>query len=215
MIEADFHIHSKYSQDSFLSPQSIIRMAKRKGLSAIAVTDHETIKGAKETMKKARISSDLLVISGIEVKTNMGDLIGLFVEEEIATRDFYEVIDEIREQNGLIVLSHPSRGHRNMSKQIMLEIDIVEALNGRSSCEKNLEAKNLALSLNKPVVAGSDAHFSFEIGCVRTIFSSTVTSLEDLRKLITSSKRKLIGRESPAFVHVFSFGAEIIKRVIG
>ncbi|MCW3986028.1 MAG: PHP domain-containing protein [Candidatus Bathyarchaeota archaeon] len=215
MIEADFHIHSKYSQDSFLSPRSIIKMAKRKGLSAIAVTDHETVKGAMETIREARISSDLLIVSGIEVRTNIGDLIGLFVEEDIATRDFYEVIDEVRDQDGLVVLSHPSRGHKNMSKQMMLEIDIVEALNGRSSGAKNLEAKKLALSLNKPVVGGSDAHFSFEIGSIRTIFFSSVTSLEDLRKLVVSGERKLIGRESPAIVHGFSFGVEIIKRVIG
>ena len=190
-------------------------MAKRKGLSAIAVTDHETVKGARETIREARISSDLFVVSGIEVKTNMGDLIGLFVEEEVATRDIYEVIDEIREQDGLVVLSHPFRGHKNMLRQITLEIDLVEALNGRSSSARNLEAKRLALSLNKPVIAGSDAHFSFEIGCVRTIFFSSVTSLEDLRKLIVSGERRLIGRESPTIVHMFSFGAEIIKRVIG
>jgi len=214
MMEADLHIHSKYSPDSFLSPRLILKTAKRKGLSAIAVTDHKTIEGAIQTVKEARVSSDLLVVSGIEVKTNIGDLIGLFVEEEIAVADFYDVIDEIREQDGLVVFSHPCRGHKNYSKQVMPDIDLIEALNGRSSGAKNSEAKKLALSFNKPVVAGSDAHFSSEIGCVRTRFSSVVTSLEDLRKLIISGERMLVGRESPTIVHMFSFAAEVIKRVI-
>jgi predicted metal-dependent phosphoesterase TrpH len=189
-------------------------MATRKGLSAIAVTDHETVRGAKETIKQNRVSKDLFVIPGIEIKTEVGDIVGLFVEEDVAVRDVLEVIDCIKEQDGLVVLSHPARLHKNLDSQIMLQIDLVEGLNGRSSCSENLQAKNLALLFNKPVIGGSDAHFSFEIGCVRTRLFGSVADLEDLRKLIENSERELVGKESPFFVHIFSFEVEIIKKIM-
>jgi hypothetical protein len=212
MMEVDLHIHSKYSRDSLLSPRLILKVAKKKGLSAVAVTDHGTLEGAREMVREARRSNELLALSGVEVKTSIGDVIGLFVEEEIAARDFYDVIDEIKRQHGIIILSHPFRNHKEIPKQALSDIDLVETLNGRSSNRENSKALVMALSYDKAIVAGSDAHFSFEIGCVRTVFSDQVTDLEELRKLITAGERRLIGRESLRIVHAFSFGVEMIKR---
>ena len=214
VIEVDFHVHSKYSYDSFLNPRLIVKTAKRKGLSAVAITDHNTTKGAAETVREASLSGDLIVVPGIEVKTNIGDIIGLWVEGKIRSRSFLSVVDEIKKQDGIVVLPHPFRGHKNLRNEMLSNIDVVETLNGRVSREDNLRAKKLALSLDKPVIGGSDAHFAFEIGCVRTILPDASTSSEELRKLITDGKRKLVGRESPFIVHGFSFGAEIIKQVI-
>jgi len=209
-MEVDLHIHSKYSRDSFLSPRSIVRTAKSKGLSAIAVTDHDTVVGALETAKISR--EDLVVIPGIEVRTNIGDLVSLFVEEEVASRDFYEVVDETREQNGLVVLPHPLRGHGKISSEVMHSIDVVEVLNGRSLYRENTGARELALSYGKPMISGSDAHFNFEIGCVRTILSDVSSSMEELRKSIAKDDRSLVGSESPFIVRALSFGAEMVKR---
>lgn len=215
LIEADFHIHSKFSRDSFLSPRQIIKTATKKGLSMLAVTDHDDVKGGLVTMQEASNLEDLVVIPGTEVKTDIGDVIGLFIEEKIKSRDFFNVVDEIKDQNGLVVLLHPFRGHDNIAREIMSSIDVVEALNGRSSSTENLKARQLASLFDKPIIAGSDAHFSFEIGCVRTILPGASTSFEELRKSITDDERKLIGRESPFIVHALSFGAEKLKRVIG
>ncbi|MEM3378396.1 MAG: PHP domain-containing protein [Candidatus Bathyarchaeia archaeon] len=212
VIEADFHIHSKYSKDSLLSPKSVIRVAKKKGLSAIAITDHETIKGAKEAMKENESSDDFFVIPGIEIKTEIGDIIGLFVEETFLFKDIYEAIDKIKKMDGLLVLPHPLRGHKEIPKKVILETDLIEALNGRSPSLKNREAKELAIYCNKPLIAGSDAHFLFEIGCVRTVLSGFAGDLEDLRKLIKHGERILIGRESPFFVHILSWGIELFKQ---
>lgn len=189
MIEADFHIHSKYSRDSFLSPSSIIKMAKRRGLYAVAVTDHETTKGAKETVKLNKALKDLIVIPGIEIKTEFGDLVGLFVEEDIAIGETFEVIDGIKDQGGLVVLTHPARSHKNLNNEIILKIDLVEGFNGRSSRSENVQARILAYSINKPMIAGSDAHLSFEIGRIRTRLFGTIADSEDLRNLIKKGER--------------------------
>lgn len=213
IIEADFHIHSKYSKDSLLSPKKIIRVAKKKGLSVIAITDHGTTKGAKEAIKENEFPGKFFVIPGIEFRTELGEIIGLFVEDSFISNNFHEAIDAIKEMDGLVVLPHPYRGHKVIPTKVMLDIDIIEILNGRSSSLKNQKAKKLAFLFNKPAIAGSDAHFSFEIGCVRTMFSGYASDLEDLRKLIKKGKRVLIGRELPFFVHILSFGIEIFKQL--
>ena len=40
-MKLDLHIHSKYSYDSFSESSKIVKMAKRKGLDIISITDHD------------------------------------------------------------------------------------------------------------------------------------------------------------------------------
>jgi hypothetical protein len=210
--EVDLHVHTKYSFDSLLEPRTIIKSALKRGLSAIAITDHNTLKGSLATLREASSIQDLMVILGIEIRTNQGDIVGLFVQNEIDSREFYEVVEEIKRQGGIAILSHPYRGHEK-PKSIIKYVDAVEALNGRCLPNENIKAKKLAKVTNTPTVAGSDAHFSFEIGCVRTRFCKELSDTEELRRAILNGDRLLIGKEAPMLVHALSFLVEIIKRV--
>ncbi|MEM2915578.1 MAG: PHP domain-containing protein [Candidatus Bathyarchaeia archaeon] len=214
-MDADLHIHTKYSFDSFLEPKTVVKLALKRGLSAIAITDHNTIKGSLMTKQEASSVKDLAIISGIEVKTDLGDVIGLFVQDEVKARKFQDVVEEIRRQNGLVVLPHPYNGHEGVVEELISDVDVVECLNGRSSCDKNAKALRLAKHLDKPAIACSDAHFSFEIGYVKTKFYSDPSSPEEWRELILHGNRELIGKESSFIVHGFSFTAEILKRLVG
>ena len=61
-----------------MEPATILKVAKRRGLDGIAVTDHLAIKGGIET-RKLNNDPDFLVIVGFEIETNnREDLIGLF-----------------------------------------------------------------------------------------------------------------------------------------
>jgi predicted metal-dependent phosphoesterase TrpH len=210
MIQADFHVHSRYSFDSFLSPRSIAKTALKKELSVIAVADHNTTEGALKTIEEAA-STSLRVIPAIELETDGGHVMGLFVESNIVAKSIDEVLDEITEQGGISVLLHPARMCGSKLKEAACKVDVIEALNGRTRRCDNLKAQDLAFKFNKPVVAGSDAHLRFEIGCVRTIFDASSSNFEDLRKLIINGHRTLAGRESSYVVHVFSFGTQIVK----
>jgi len=214
-MDVDLHIHTKYSFDSLLEPETVIKLALKRGLSAIAITDHNTIKGSLVTIHKASTVKNLIIVPGIEVKTDMGDVIGLYVQDEIKARGFREVVEEIRRQDGLVVLPHPYNRHEGVIEELTSYVDAVEVLNGRSSRVKNAKALRLANDLDKPAIACSDSHFSFEIGRVRTKFYSDPSSLEELRKLILNGEREFIGKESSFIVHGFSFAIEIIKRVVG
>jgi hypothetical protein len=192
-----------------------LKTARKKGLSVIALTDHGTIKGATEMLKEARSFDGLITVPGVEVRTNIGDMIGLFVDQRIQAHDCFDVVEQIKKQDGLAVLPHPFRGHCNIPRQLIFDVDLIETLNGRNSKAKNIEAEELASSHDKPALAGSDAHFSFEIGCVRTVFFDEVTTSEDLRRVIIKGERRFVGKQSSGFVHVFSFGVEVAKRILG
>ena len=207
-MKFDLHIHSKYSYDSFLSPERIIKIAKKKGLDGIAVTDHNTLRGGIEALK-INEDKDFKVIVGAEMKTEYGDIIGLFLEDEIRTSKFEEVIEKIKSQGGLSVLAHPYRQYK-FPEKIIDRVDLVETFNARSGKEDNERAYKLAKKFKKSMIAGSDAHLSFEIGRGRTRVNSEVK--EALRK----GKTKIEGRKSNYYlVHGLSVALEKIKGVMG
>ncbi|PKP52253.1 MAG: phosphotransferase, partial [Candidatus Altiarchaeales archaeon HGW-Altiarchaeales-3] len=162
-MKFDLHIHSKYSYDSFSDPLEIVKAAKRKGVDVISITDHDNMNAYKNFTNK----SEIIIIPGMEVKTNLGDIIGLFLNTELKSRNFFEVIDEIREQDGVIVLPHPYRRKCN-PEEIVGYVDLVEVINSRSNDMENTYAEKLCGMSNKKPITGSDAHACFEIGSAIT-----------------------------------------------
>ena len=61
----DLHVHS-YISDGSCSPEEIISLAKKKGLSAVALTDHESVEGNKAAAEEAQ-KQGLTFIPGIEM----------------------------------------------------------------------------------------------------------------------------------------------------
>ncbi len=196
-FQFDFHIHSKFSFDSTLTPEKIIKISLKKGLNGIAITDHEAFKGANEASKMA--NSDFLSIVGEEVKTEYGDVIGLFLTEELKSRRFSELVDEIKDQDGLVILPHPYKGKKEISEDIINNVDLIEVLNGRIAHELNIKAEKLATKHQKPMIGGSDAHLGVEIGKVRTLIfadQNEINDVSNLKKLLLEGNSKVIGKES-------------------
>lgn len=206
----DFHVHSAYSRDSALDIKKIIKVAEKRGLSGVALTDHETIIGALKAKSIAR--DNFVVIIGSEIKTDKGEIIGLFLNEEIKSREFTGVCDEIKDQGGIIVLPHPYRNNKLNPKELVHNVDIVEILNGRTSKELNYRAQILAKEFDLPFIAGSDAHTSLEIGRVQTIFEEPIFDIEDIRRQLLNGEIKVSGRESPYYVRMLSVGIGRYKK---
>lgn len=203
----DLHIHSKYSHDSVSSPQLILKTAKKCGLDGIAVTDHNTIRGGFETFK-ANKDDNLEVIVGEEIKTEFGDVIGLFLNEDIKLRSFDRVVEEIKSQGGLSVLAHPYRQYRNPEK-IADRVDLIEAFNSRSRKRDNEKSYSLAARSKKPISCGSDAHLSFEIGRARLIINGKA------KDILKNEEPEIQGEESSYyFVHGLSVAMEKMKKVL-
>lgn len=78
----DLHTHSCCS-DGSCTPEEIIGLALQKGLSAVALTDHNTIDGLPAFLQAAA-GKNILAIPGVEISTGYGDkelhIVGLFVQ---------------------------------------------------------------------------------------------------------------------------------------
>jgi predicted metal-dependent phosphoesterase TrpH/glycosyltransferase involved in cell wall biosynthesis len=164
-ITCDLHTHTSWSHDCLVEPVELLDHAERQGLGALAVTDHNAFGGALKTMELAQ-DRDLIVVPGEEVKTDgQGEVIGLFLSEEIAKGlSFENTIAAIREQGGLVYLPHPfdrmhaipdaATLHRHLA-----DIDVFEVYNARLLFEQyNDEALRFARKYNLTMAAGSDAH---------------------------------------------------------
>jgi predicted metal-dependent phosphoesterase TrpH len=170
-IIADLHMHTHWSHDCSIEPQALIEHAEAEELGAIAVTDHNVFGGALETVKLAR-DRELIVIPGEEVKTdNQGEVIGLFLHEEIPRgMTFEETIEAIREQEGIVYVPHPfDRMHAIPSAATLMrhlaEIDVLEVYNARLLFDAyNDEALRFRRKYGLLAGAGSDAHVLQGVG---------------------------------------------------
>ena len=68
----DLHVHSTFS-DGSMSPAELVRYAKKKGLSAIGITDHDTIDGIEEATK-AGSDVGMEVVPGLEISVKYSGL---------------------------------------------------------------------------------------------------------------------------------------------
>jgi glycosyltransferase involved in cell wall biosynthesis len=170
-VVADLHLHTSWSHDCSIDVDELLDHAEAEGLGAIAVTDHNVFGGALEAVERARGRS-LVVIPGEEVKTaGQGEVIGLFLNEEIPRgMSFAQTVEAIRAQGGLVYVPHPfdrlhaipdaATLHRHLA-----EIDVLEVYNARLLFEAyNDEALRFARKYNLTAGAGSDAHVLQGVG---------------------------------------------------
>jgi predicted metal-dependent phosphoesterase TrpH/glycosyltransferase involved in cell wall biosynthesis len=170
-IVADLHMHTSWSHDCQIPVEDLLDHAEAEGLGAIAVTDHNVFGGAREAAELAR-GRNLLVIPGEEVKTaDQGEVIGLFLSEEIPRGlSFGETVDAIRAQGGVVYLPHPfdrlhaipepATLHRHLA-----QVDVLEVYNARLLFEAyNDEALRFARKYDLTMGAGSDAHVLQGVG---------------------------------------------------
>lgn len=188
----DFHIHSAYSPDSPVEPRTVLKMAKKKGLNGVAVTDHDTIRGGLEALK-ANSDPNFVVIVGSEVETtDKGDIIGLFLSQEIQSREANEVIEEIKEQGGVAMWAHPYREGKNLLPSVLIKrIDVIEGFNAKTLESQNMLARALAERCRKPVAGASDAHAAEEIGNAATLIDCS--SIDGIREALIKGKTQVIG----------------------
>jgi predicted metal-dependent phosphoesterase TrpH len=168
-IHADLHIHTEYSKDCTSSVEAVLATARDVGLGAVAIADHNTIEGGLAARELA--GKDLIVIVAEEVKTACGEVIGLFLEEEIpGGLSFEETLSRIKEQGGLVYIPHPfDRLRTTPSYRVMMDnvyrIDAIETYNARVFHSSfNLNAERFAAKYHLPAGAGSDAHVLPGIG---------------------------------------------------
>ena len=210
MNKYDLHAHTYYSTCASNKPESILKAAKKQGLNGIAITDHNTIKGALK-VKKLNKDKDFEVIIGEEISTDAGDVIALYIKEEIKTKSLMEAIDKIKEQNGIIIIPHPFRPvpwlkFRYPLEKLVGKVDAIETFNSRNPNFANKAAEKAIKNLDFSRVGSSDAHIQLDIGKGYTLFKG------DLR---TAIKKRKTAPGGTTLFGALSIGiAGINKRVL-
>lgn len=168
MLRVEFHCHTIYSKDCLMRVENLLAACRRKGIDRIVITDHNTTDGAFEAQK---IDSQRIII-GEEIKTQKGELLAAYLQEEIPPGlTPMETIARLREQGAYISVSHPFDQLRSGHWQVndLLEIsplvDAIEIFNARCmSADFNRQAAKFAEQHEIVGTVGSDAHAAFEIG---------------------------------------------------
>lgn len=204
-VKLDMHVHTCHSKDSTIKPSSIGRILEEKNLDGAAITDHNVLTGYCEAAKH----TGKLIVPGVEVHTSRGDIVALFIQDEVGSRDFFTVVDEVHSQGGLVVLAHPFDWLRRSSpkmgsfsdRDLTELVDAIEVLNSRCVfTASNERARNLAHKLGKPMLAGSDAHTPMEVGRSYIVIREA-QSVEDVYQAIKSGKATPQGAKSSFLVH--------------
>ena len=215
----DLHCHTNASFDSLADPLAVARAAVSRGLTHLAITDHDRVEGAL----RARDASPagLTIIVGEEIRTAGGDLIALFLERAVAPgRPVAETIAAVREQGGLVGVPHPfDRFRGSMGRSAELEamvglVDWVEAFNARVfGGAANEQAALLARDLGLPGVAVSDAHSTLEVGVAFTALTGDPSTPAGLLAALPSAE--LVTGRATYFVRLNTPLAKLVQRIRG
>ncbi len=222
LIKLDLHVHTVYSKDALIKPSELILELKRKKMDGCAVCDHNSLK-AYSLLKKKTEGENLLIIPGMELETDIGEILALFVEEQIDLHDtrFFSVVDQINDKNGIIVIPHPfdfmRRNHLKMNllsnKTIKTHIDGIEVINSRIIFKNCItKAAEFAEKQSLFKTGGSDAHTKNEIGHGFTLIKGqTNLTLESVRNALLSKKSESGGKLSSPLVHVITIMNKLKK----
>jgi predicted metal-dependent phosphoesterase TrpH len=173
---ADLHVHTTYSNDSLITPKELVYYAKKNGLDAVAVTDHNYLDGA---IKIAKDTKNFLIIPGMEISSSEGHIIALNINEPIPRNlTAIETVERIHTVGGIAIAAHPSVNFKGCLKNAVCNtFDAIEVINARAfpfqrSVKKATKAAE-EFKLSK--VAGTDAHYGPQIG-----YGYTVLDVEEL-----------------------------------
>lgn len=198
-VKVDFHVHSFFSMDGVSSPEDIITAAKRAGLHALAITDHNTCEAVDYMIERGLMRADglpvegFLVIPGVEVTTSDGHLLclGCQLSPTLKGRAAVEVCRLAQEAGGMCIAPHPYDLFRAGIRENVLDtlpLDGLEVFNAAITFKRhNRKAYDYAQRRGLPMTAGSDAHHADAVGV-----ASTIVETEDfsVRGVLTAMKMR-------------------------
>ena len=214
----DLHSHSRGSFDSLSAPKDMIKAAVDRGITHLAITDHDRIDVAQEAQALAH--EGLTIIVGEEVKTADGDLICLFLDTVIPPgMSAMETIAAAREQGGLVGIPHPfDRMRGSLLRDAAMaslapHVDWVEAHNARVVGHGNEDAALFALEQGLPGIAVSDAHSVMEIGVAYIALDGDPSTPAGL--LAALAQLEVVPGRASYFVRLWTPVAKGINRMRG
>ena len=189
-INADFHVHTSFSRRVTASPEEMYAAARENGLGKIAVTDHNTIKGA---LRLAEKDPEFIIVGEEITWDSRGEIIGLFMKEAIPEgKSAAYTLDALHEQSAFVFIPHPfAPFHFFCPPENILKmadrIDAVEIRNGRNFSILNTCAAVFSSLSKIQGICGSDAHLRKDVGRAGMTLPD-FSNADELRKSIKLAK---------------------------
>jgi predicted metal-dependent phosphoesterase TrpH len=197
LINVDLHVHTTYSKDSLITPNDLIYYAKKRGLNAVAVTDHNYLEGAYKIAKETNFP----VIPGMEVSSADGHIVALSVKELVPSGlSAVETVERIHSAGGVAIACHPYASFKGcLRDKICQTFDAIEVINARAIPFKRSvkQAEEKAKSMSLPRVGGTDAHYGPQIGYGYTAIEASEISVEAMLKAIIKGDCQPFGQAVP------------------
>ncbi|MDY0221842.1 MAG: PHP domain-containing protein [Desulfobacterium sp.] len=189
----DLHTHTfPASACASDSAEQMVLSARKKGLNAICITDHNHV-WEKKDIDQLIDRCNFQVFRGNEILTDQGDMLvfGFFdpVDRVIKLKDLKDLV---KRAGGFIVAAHPFRGfltfgtgqlgltpEKAMEREMFNHVNAVEILNGKVTLRENELAKRVAEGLKLPMTGGSDAHDHLNVGIYATCFKQAFSDEKD------------------------------------
>ena len=194
----DLHTHTTpRSDDSFLKPDELIVHAKRIGLDAVCLTEHDWFWDDEEIAELCQ-RHDFLVLPGVELTTEEAHLLVFGLKKYVFGMHHASFVKKlVDEAGGAIIVAHPYRRHfpigaepederyypaltRACENPVFEVADAIEVLNGRGSKKENAFSLKISKELNLRGVSSSDAHEIQDIGSAATFFERRIGNLQEL-----------------------------------
>jgi predicted metal-dependent phosphoesterase TrpH len=205
-MKFDLHIHTFYSKygfnrfDSIIRPRELIKIALKRNLDGVAITDHNTTKGINPCLKENRsLDNKLQIIPGCEISSKEGHILALGIKKwgEKKHLPAVDVVEKIKDLGGIAVGAHPymiSFTEKCLHDSVKdINLDGIEVLNFRCLKSANRKAMVAATKLKLGRTAGSDAHVALNVGKAVTICEG------DVIDSILKNRTRVKGEEAGIF----------------
>lgn len=204
----DLHVHTNQgSLDSALTPEEMVREAKRIGLTGVMVTEHSG--WPRHDFEEFARRQEIVLVRALEVYTPLGHIITLGIEGYVTgSSGGIDTVRQLRKEvervGGFMILAHPFRflfdPHGLYTQNMLFEnaatvprtaeeaaqhpifelVDELEVVNGGNVERENRFAQDVNRVLGRWGTGGSDAHSVNGLGKGGTIFKGEVRNERDL-----------------------------------
>jgi predicted metal-dependent phosphoesterase TrpH len=196
MEKIDMHIFTTLSHptENAATPKQAVKIALKRGMNGLGMADHDLLGAAKEARKFA--PKDFILLDGVEIRALEGHVVAFGIDKcDKRFVPLVEVLDHIRDNDGLALLPHPNIEIMQVSikePHISRFKDYFEGMYLLST-RHLLYYPRINDTYKKYKFTGlgcSYAHHPFEIGTIYTEFDG-VSNADDVIAAI--KKKKVIG----------------------
>jgi len=209
VLEVDLHSHTRFA-DGLLSPFDLVIQARRRGLDALAITDHNILFPALMGRWYARTFGGPTILVGEEITARDYHVHGVGLTERVdASLPLDRVIDEVHRQGGILIVAHPVKRFwpalvplrgRFDATELMHPIAFGDRGGGWSWEEMRQYYEDGRASGQKLTPVGSsDYHFFSPLGVVRTLVLAKSDAEEDVLEGLRAGRTVVFDTQGRAY----------------